>query len=83
MSGEGLGFGSAGNASSGDALCYPGVPYSSKDFNVVPRDLKVDSEYVRDVLADLLNKLVDGFRIDAAEQMWPGTCGPSSPGFTT
>ena len=39
-------------------------------------DLKLESQYVRDKIAEYLNYLISlgvaGFRIDAAKHMWPG-----------
>lgn len=39
-------------------------------------DLKLEATYVRDKIAEYLNRLIDigvaGFRIDAAKHMWPG-----------
>ena len=39
-------------------------------------DLALDSEYVRNKIAEYMNNLIDigvaGFRVDAAKHMWPG-----------
>lgn len=39
-------------------------------------DLALEKDYVRDTIADYLNRLIDmgvaGFRLDAAKHMWPG-----------
>jgi len=41
-------------------------------------DLNTGSEYVRQKIADFMNRLIDigvaGFRIDAVKHMWPGDC---------
>ena len=39
-------------------------------------DLALDKDYVRTMVADYMNRLIDigvaGFRLDAAKHMWPG-----------
>jgi len=40
------------------------------------RDLNQESEYVRERIVEMMNRLIDmglaGFRVDAAKHMWPG-----------
>uniref|UniRef100_A0A4X1V6Q6 Alpha-amylase n=1 Tax=Sus scrofa TaxID=9823 RepID=A0A4X1V6Q6_PIG len=52
-------------------------PYQVRDCQLVGLlDLALEKDYVRSMIADYLNKLIDigvaGFRIDASKHMWPG-----------
>ena len=52
-------------------------PYQVRDCKLLGLpDLNIATEYVRQKIADYMNRLIDigvaGFRIDAVKHMWPG-----------